>query len=253
MKSVKSQHALQQIVSGDLCRLLSRALVAVVVTSMMFSAATPLNAQRTGTRIGRDANVKDGVTALRLIAECYNDRAPKSVRKWLETLPGAPSESEIVSRDAENLSSCLDSNKVVFDGKEVSFKARTLRRAVGAEMARKLLLTNTDVLAPAADAKLWFYEQMAKLPTDAHVDRSSLASQEFGHCVALAKWDDSRRLLLSQDDSTEEWQAVQNMIPALGPCLITGSTITITKRNLREIIGEPVYHLLLASEGSGKR
>ena len=219
--------------------------------------ATAALAQLTGSRIspdagtGRNATTKDGVTAIRMIAECYYDRSSKTVGPLLNVLPGTAEEHAMFSRDADKLSPCLNSATINFTNKQVSFPASALRRPLAAEMARRVLLNADAPPPPAADTKPWFVESLAKMPADARVDRLALAVQDFGHCVAIARWNDSLALIKSADGSPEEQAAVAALIPVLGQCLTSGSTITITKRNLREMIGEPVYHLVMLAKPVG--
>lgn len=220
--------------------------LAVFLSALLVLANSAAVAQRTGSRLGREASLKDAVTAMRMIAECFYDREPKDTHLWLDTLPGDPRETKLLQRDAANLTPCLDSDKIVFDGKAVSMKPAVLRRSVGAAMARRVLMTSPHPAAPAPDTRPWFAEALAKLPAGAAVNRSSLAIQEFGHCVAIARWDDSVALIKSNDDSTDEKAAVARIVPVLSGCLDAGDTIHVTARNLREIVGEPVYHLLQA-------
>ncbi|PTS72765.1 hypothetical protein DBR17_19050 [Sphingomonas sp. HMWF008] len=168
-------------------------------------------------------------------------------------VPGQPAERALLSHDADNLSPCLDSQQIVFDNKQVGFQPRVLRGPVGAAMARKLLLRHPNPPAPDADAKPWFYAALAKMQPGEYRDNQSLAVQEFGHCVAVARWNESLALIKSDDGSPEEKAAVDGLIPALSGCLANGTQIKITRRNLRNIIGEPVYHLLLAATPSGEK
>ncbi len=233
---------------------LCRYMIAIsVVSSFVVFALQPSQAQRAGTRIGRDANKNDGITALRMIAECYYDRSPKSVRTWLDMVPGQDGERELLKRDVDTLSPCLDSDRVVFDGKKVGFQPRSLRGPLGAVMARRLLLQSPNPTAPASGSTPWFYERLAKMPPEAPRDAGSLASMEFGHCVASERWTSSLALIRSVDGSPEEKAAVADLVPVLNGCLPSGIEIKITKRNLRDMIGEPVYHLLLAGPQGEKR
>lgn len=215
--------------------------------------ATGADAQRTGSRIGRDANAKDGITGVRLIAECYYGRAPQHARSIMALLPGDAEERKIMAGDAGNLSACLDSNAVVFDGKQIGFQPRVLRGPLGAAMAKQLLKGGAKAPQPAPNTQPWFYDMVINRPADRLFDKSGLAIQEFGHCVAVARWEDSLALVKSDDGSAAEKAAVEAIIPALGGCLDAGNKIQITKRNLRDFIGEPVYHLLLATNAKSDR
>lgn len=231
---------------GCLPRTLSRMVVLVGLIPVALSA-TLVHAQHTGTLIGHDATKKDATVALHMIAECYYDRNPRNVRTWLLLLPGDVQEAKLIDRDSLDLSACLDSNRIVFDEKEVVFKTPVLRESVGVVAARRLLAKLGDQASPPNDRRPWFYERVMLLPANAPIDRVSLSLQEFGTCVALAGWKSSLALIRSDNNSTEEQTAVSGLVPVLGPCVAKGSTIKITKQDLRGMLGEPVYHLLLAA------
>jgi hypothetical protein len=88
---------------------------------------------------------------------------------------------------------------------------------------------------------------MAAVGAQTRVDRGSLAVQDFGHCVALRAWADTRALFATEANSPAESAAVRRLTPVLGPCLTEGANIRVTHRNLRLILAEPFYHIMASA------
>lgn len=222
----------------------------------LFVMCTALPAQPTGSRLGRTAqsgNVDDAELALDIMARCVANRRPDLARRWLNTLPGVPEERELIARQVEDLSLCLESNELITAGLEIRFRVRLLRRPLALALVRQGI-AQTPAAAPVSqDTEPWFLSRITGLAPDAPLDRSSLIIQDFGHCVALHAWPDTRALFAAAPDTSEEAAVVQRLTPVLGPCLAEGVTINITRRNLRLILAEPFYHLIIAASGEPTR
>jgi len=224
----------------------SFALGAVAAVAAVVLAA-PADAQRTGSRIGKDATGKDAPAAMQLLADCTVARRPDLVSKWFGTLPGTPEERALLTDAADDLSACFDSDKLVMDGKELAFKPRAMRYPVAAAWVRRHLGTSPTTSPLPADSDPWFVSQLGALAPDAPFDRANLVLQDFGHCVAVNDWAGTRALLLSKPQSSEQEAAVAKLIPVLGPCLAADAEMQLTPDNLRRVLAEPVYHILSAS------
>jgi len=206
-----------------------------------------LPAQPTGSRIGRTAqngNVDDAELALEIMARCVASRRPDLVRRWMALLPGTAEERQLVLSQVDDLGLCTESNELVLAGHEIRFQPRLLRRPLALAVVRRRLAQTPAVAPVGQDAEPWFSSRIAGLGPDAALDRGSLATQDFGHCVVLHAWPDARALFAAALDSAEEASVVQRLTPVLGPCLSEGVTINITRRNLRLILAEPFYHLI---------
>jgi hypothetical protein len=217
---------------------------------MLFSAAEDASSQRTGSRIGRDAqsgNVEDAELAMNIMAKCVATRRSDLARKWLATLPGSEEERTLLNSQTEDLGLCMDSNKLVMDGMEMAFRPRTLRRPVALAMVERRL-AQLPVQAPVPPGtEPWFVQRLDKVTAATPLDRGSLILQDFGHCVSLSAWQDVRSLFAAKLASPEEAAAVRRLTPALGPCLAEGVTVNITRKNMRLILAEPFYHLSTTS------
>jgi hypothetical protein len=226
---------------------LSRSIIgaAVAVSALFWSVG--VTAQRTGTRLGKDAAKEDAAAAMQLLADCTVTRRPDLVEKWFRTLPGTPRERELLHKASEDLSACFDSDMLVMDGKELAFKPRVMRYPVAAAWVRRHMAKSPIEAPEAADPDPWFVTELNALPADAPVDRANLMLQDFGHCVSLREWGGTRALLLSKPGSSEQKAAVEKLVPVLGDCLSQDAKITLNPDNLRKVMAEPVYHIVTAA------
>jgi hypothetical protein len=220
---------------------------AIPVALMFLLTVNEAVAQPTGSRFGRSAqagNVDDAELAMALMARCIADRRPELVRRWLALLPGTREELALLRHDAPDFSFCLEDRNLIMDGRSLRFQPRAARRPVAlAVLERRLSQAPAEAPLPA-DAEPWFVAPMAAMSAQMRLDRGSLVVQDFGHCVALRAWADTRALFATQANSAAESAAVRRLTPALGPCLTEGTNIRITHRNLRLILAEPFYHLM---------
>ncbi len=209
----------------------------------LLAIAAPAAAQRTGTRIGEDLNIKNAGKALVLITACYANGRARQAHEWLTSWPGSENESVLLKREEPQFDRCTDNDAVVMDGRYMKFQSNSMRRPLGAEMARRRLLTLKSVSPPAADAPFAFSKDRLKTAT-MKFDAAQHVYLEFGHCVALRAWDASLDLLRSTPGSPAERSAINKIIPELGPCLVEGMQVKLQRDTIRDVIGEPVYHLL---------
>ncbi|PSJ39783.1 hypothetical protein C7I55_14505 [Sphingomonas deserti] len=209
---------------------------------MLLATSSVGVAQRLGTRIGREAEQKDGPVLINQIAECVVDRQPGFVRRWLGLLPGSVAERALIKGMTEDMSTCLDSPALVMDGKQIGFKPATLRRPVALAYVRKELRTAGQ--GPARDVAPWFAAAIAAQPAGEKIDATSIAVQDFGHCIATRAWGDALGLLAAEPGSPAERGAIARLKPVLGPCLTADVKLTLTVPTIREVIAEPVHHIL---------
>jgi hypothetical protein len=227
-----------------------RASILIACAFASGAIATEASSQRTGSRIGKTAGVGDGRDALRLIADCVVGKRPNLTAQWLDVSPGSTQEGKLLDANNALFSDCMTSDRLVLDGMELKFKRSMLRRPIAASAIRLRLRGKPTPPLPAVTAP-WYESHALMVSAGSGVDSNALALQAFGHCVALARWDSSVALLKSQIDSREETAALAQIIPALGPCLPAKETIKVRRDMIRDILAEPVYHLLTAANGQG--
>lgn len=209
----------------------------------------PAAAQRTGSRIGATAqpgNPEHARLAADLLARCIATRRPDLVERWMRLLPGSAEETATVRRERNDLSACLDDDRLVMDGRELAFNARQMRPRVALAVAKRVVgsAPQNSPLAPTAEP--WFMPQLNALPPGAAVDRTALGVQDFGHCVVVNAWGPARALLAAEPGSPAEGTALAAIRPALGPCLSEGVQIELTPFSLRGFLAEPFLHAVRA-------
>lgn len=222
----------------------------IAVLAALLPVAGAAAAQPTGSRVGRSAqagNVDDAELAMGLMARCIADRRSELVRRWLALLPGTREEVALLRRESPDFSICLQDRNLDMAGRSLRFQPRAARRPVAlAVVEHRLAQAPAEApLPPEADP--WFVAPLAAMSAQMQVDRGSLAVQDFGHCVALRAWADTRALFATESGSPAESAAVRRLTPALGPCLTEGVNIRVTHRNLRLILAEPFYQLMIAA------
>jgi len=221
----------------------------IAVSLMLLFVANEAGGQPTGSRFGRSAqagNVDDAELAMALMARCIADRRPELVRRWLALLPGTREELALLRHDAPDFSFCLADRDLIMEGRSLRFQPRAARRPVALAVVERTLSQAPNEAPLPPDSDPWFVAPLAALSAQTRVDRGSLAVQDFGHCVALREWADTRALFATEAGSPAESAAVRRLTPVLGPCLTEGANIRITHRNLRLILAEPFYHLMTA-------
>ena len=223
-------------------------LAALIAAASAAMVAVPADAQRTGSRIGRSATAKDSGPAMQLVADCLVDRQPEMVRQLFTTLPGSAEERALVLRKTDEMGTCMENDRnLVLDGKFLRFSARAIRTPLAKALIRKMLPAAPRVSPAAVGSDPWFLAHYNALPPKAEVSRQHLNLLDFGHCVAVKNWADTRAFLVSQPESAEEAAAVRKIVPVLGPCMLEGMTVQLTPSVLRDALAEPVYQILVAA------
>lgn len=231
-------------------RTLPRLVGGFALAALLLCTAGPAAAQRTGTRIGRDAevgNVRDAVALVQTVANCLADRRKDFVRRWFAKLPGTQDEFALVQKEEEDLAICMESDQLISDGRELRFTPGVLRLPTARAMVARMVAEAPPQSPMPPDSEPWFMPLLAGVATGADVDRAGLILQDFGHCVATRSWPATLALLASKPDSAEQAAAVRRLMPVLGPCLTADVNMTLTPANLRDVLAEPVYHILTAA------
>jgi hypothetical protein len=216
---------------------------------LALTIAAPAHAQHIGTRLGKNVEKADLPKAMQIMAECTVKRREPMVRSWLNTLPGSVEEDRIFEKELGDLALCLDDRLLVVDGKTIEVEVGMVRGPLALAMARRELRPNPAAPAASKDAP-WFAPKLAGVTESTPVDRLMLGLQDFGHCVAVSDWTNARALILSVEGSAEQTQAVNALVPALGPCLQNDVELKLTPANLRRALAEPMVHMLANASGT---
>jgi hypothetical protein len=141
---------------------------------LLVAAVTdPALAQRTGSRMGRDAGTNDVPKAMRIMAECMAGKRRNMLRQWFDTLPGTAEEDRIFDRELGDMGLCLEDRMLVVDGKTIVVTARMVRYPLALAKARRELRLGGVVPAMNKDQS-WFAPRLASLAAGAPVDRVAL-------------------------------------------------------------------------------
>lgn len=219
---------------------------AAILASLLLVATAEAGAQRTG-RIQRTAeagNVEDAELAMGIMARCVASRREAMVRIWFAMLPGTREEAALIRGETNDLSLCLEDDRLVMAGRAIRFPPGSLRRPVALALVERRISEAPEEAPIGPDSEPWFVAPLGALPSGRPVDRGALVIQDFGHCVVLGAWRESRALFATRSGSDEENAAVDRLMPKLGPCLAAGVTINVTRRNLRLMLAEPFYQVV---------
>jgi len=233
-----------------------RALMLAAALLGLVSIALPAAAQRTGTRMGRNATntQRDANALILIIGNCLAQRRPELVRRWVNLLPGSREEMDLLDAQEGDFDVCIDDDQLIVGGDRLlTYSPRRLRIPAALAMVRRALPRAPAQSPVPASADPWFVAPLAALPAGSTIDRGSLLAQEFGHCLSVTDWPSSRALLAARADSPEEAGAFQALRPILGSCLPQGLRLEITPKSLREYLAEPFLHLLIAAAAPAER
>jgi hypothetical protein len=225
---------------------LARMRAAILLSLMLLLGTAEAAAQRTGRiqRIAEAGNVEDAELAMGIMARCVASRRETLVRTWFAMLPGTREEAALIRGEVHDLSLCLEDDRLVMAGRAIRFPPGSLRRPVALALVERRISQAPEEAPLGPDAEPWFVAPLGALARGRPVDRGALVIQDFGHCVVLGAWRESRALFATRSGSDEESAVVDRLMPKLGPCLAEGVTVNVTRRNLRLMLAEPFYHLM---------
>lgn len=226
------------------------AKVALVAALLASGLAEGASAQRTGTRMGRNAmnRQRDANTLIMILAECLAQRRPELARRWFALLPGSSEEGALLDAQEDDFDVCIsDDQFIVGGGRELRYSPRRLRVPTALAMVRRSLSRAPEQSPVAANSEPWFVASLNAAAPGSTIDRGSVLAQEFGHCLAVTNWPQSRALLAAPEGSPEETSAFAALRPILADCLPQGLQLEITPKSLRDYIAEPFYHILAAA------
>jgi len=237
----------------DRMKLHGFALLAAISLALAGFAADA-HAQRTGTRMGRNATntQRDANAVIVIIGNCLAQRRPGLVRRWFDLLPGSQEEHALLDSQEGDFDVCISDDQLILGGgRLLTYSPRRLRVPTALAMVQRALSRAPARSPVPASADPWFAAVLNSLPPGSTVDRGSLLAQEFGHCLAVTNWAAARDLLGARPGSPDETRAFQALTPILGRCLPQGLTLEITPKSVREYLAEPFYHLMVAAPAAG--
>ena len=228
---------------------LYKSVLLAAISLALAGFAAEAQAQRTGTRMGRNATntERDAAAIVVIIANCLAQRRPALVRRWFNLLPGSAEEMALLDSQEGDFGVCINDDQLILgEGRLLTYSARRLRIPAALAMAQRALSRAPATSPVPAGTEPWFVAALNSLPPGATVDRGSLLAQEFGHCLAVTNWAAARELIGARPGSSDETRAFQALTPILGSCLPRGLSLEINPKSLREYLAEPFVHLLVA-------
>jgi hypothetical protein len=189
---------------------------------------------------------------LRAIAQCSIEQDAKSVGTLLGTLPGSDAEARAAARLVPVYTACSGDNigLAIRPGTQSLYNGRAGLAAAAAALA---LDQGRGNISNAAIASPWYVLSIRGLTAGRDYDGVSLGMQEFGTCVVKAAPDASARLVRSSAGGDDERQALDGIRPVLAGCLVQGRPIHMKLDQLRLMVAEPLYHVLVDGPSAGRR
>ena len=210
------------------------ALLTLAAAIAVFATA-PLEAQRTGTRLGGNAKKSDPEAVLRVVAQCAADRKPAYALALLDALPGSDEESG-------DLSNCMDYDRNLAVGSDImTASALAFRLMLVEQMVANRLKSPVDTAA-IGGGEPWFLALIPEGESEVQADARYMVLMEFGDCVVSAAPSQSVAFISATPGTAGEQTAIQGLVPFLGPCIASGEEIQLTPAMLRRALSEPLYH-----------
>ena len=223
-------------------------LATIILATVAVLSASSAVAQREselGSRITRPSaaepdyrsNLPESEQARALVdefAQCTLQYSRTDVNEALKLIPGTPESSEALSKLA---------------------KPRCLRNAT-LRMPPELLrgaLFRAKVLEEFVDEPLAFSAEpfdLSQIITDLE-DKDQirfLILQDFGSCVVRSNPDHASAFVVEIAGSKKEQEALDRLVPALGPCLPEGRELAFSKSMLSAQLAEALYRELSAAK-----
>jgi hypothetical protein len=213
----------------------------LVAVSMPLLATTPALAKKFATP-----------RELKATAECVVEQDQKGVLAVLRTLPGSSGEDAAAEKLAKIYYACSGETMHL----RISRWSQGLdngRAELAAAAASSALETRRFDAANVGNVSVWYLSSIAGRTPGRDYDPKALGFQEFGNCVAKAAPRASAELLQSLIGSVEERRAIAAIRPVVGACVTQGQTLKIKADQIRLLVAEPVYHLVVDGPAAGRR
>lgn len=180
----------------------------------------------------------------RHFVDCFANRQRDGIERWLATLPGSREERTVYRQLAYDFPPCWRGGHYIVPVME--FTPGDLRSRFAAYLVEPRV-GNLPATSPLSENHIaWFEARVAALGTNMPVDREAVLQQNLVFCLARSRWADIVRFYSAKPDSADERTAVRDLTPAMASCIPAGVDLKVDRRNLREALGETLYHILIA-------
>ena len=160
-----------------------------LATIVIASLATPVAAQMTGSRLGKNATTQDAKAVFDNMVRCVGERSPKYAEQVLQQMPGSEAERRKIFGNEGDLGMCMDDQRrrvVLPANAELTMNARMFRTALAKTMARSAV----DDIVPEQLAAAPAWTSANYVPdssSEGKVDRMQIGLYSMGDCVIAAK------------------------------------------------------------------
>lgn len=225
-----------------------RATFALIMGVSVVAFASPAAAQEQNSRFTKNAGPEDAAAVFESWARCMADLDAKWVQRLLETVPTSALEEKVFDQRMSLSDRCLGEDRLIMDGKQLSFSMVSGRGALARALAVKTLKTGQEPAPGAATA--WLTSRVAAYSQPASLNKGVLVGHDLAACLADQQWPLARATVTAVTDK-EEAQAWSALMPKLGGCMTTGATMRLNRPLLRLLVSEGVYHAVTFKPAAG--
>lgn len=200
--------------------------------------SAPAAAQEQNSRFTRNARQVDAEAVLQSWAGCMADLDSKWAQRLLDTVPTSALEGKVFDQRANQSDRCLGEDRLIMDGKRLSFSVVNGRGAVARAMALKALKDGQEPVPGAAT--IWLTGKVAADPNPTTLGKSVLVGHDLAACLADQHFPLARATVAAANEK-EEAQAWAALTPKLGGCMTSGATMRLNRPLLRLLVSEAVY------------
>ena len=207
-------------------------------------AASPADAQRTGSHIERRSDVQHdlnrsnpqaGLLALDDMGACYADRSTARARRLLALPFGSGEQNELVEELASGEDRCVQ------QGYMIRSSTSLLISALAENMAEQDLGQPRDGEVREVDAQS-FAAVQPQVQTPA---------ERLGACVAAKHPNGVLAFLATRPGDAEEMEHLRTLVPTLSSCVPAGQQLSADPRSLRATVAIGLYRTVQAADGGG--
>ena len=211
---------------------------AIAALGALLGVSAPAAAQEQNSRFVKNAGQEDAAAVFQSWARCTADLDSKWAQRLLDTVPTSALEEKVFDQRVSQSDRCLGEDRLIMDGKQLSFSLESGRGALARALAVKALKAGQEPAPGAATA--WLTSKVAADPAPAALNKGVLVGHDLAACLADQHWPLARATVTAANDK-EEAQAWAALAPKLGGCMTAGATMRLNRPLLRLLVSEAVY------------
>ena len=219
--------------------ILAGAAVTALMSAVSLQAAEPPIGSRLGERLDKNKTHgdRDAVQAAHELAGCIVVKRPSTARSFLDSRNRDEVDKLAAQMNAEfDCMVNIERNDLV-EGVQVTYPQEIMR----GDLAEELLKKSQSAV-----------QQLAPVPIEKTYERAwfeftgrNRSVDEMSACVANTNPTAIMALVRAKPFSSDENVAFGNLIPAMGPCLISGAKLDAKREPLRAALAEALYQRVM--------